>query len=212
MLEKYKGKYRSESARLQTWDYGKDAAYFITICTHDRIHFFGEIKNGRMQYSPAGAIAFVLWNEIKNHAKNVEFGEFVIMPNHVHGILILDGNELYTTQTAGAAISGAGRIVRTGHALSQPGAPPQPGAPSSPSAPPKTIGQQRFQNQGKNTISSIVGSYKSAVTKYCNLLNLPFGWQTRFHDHIIRDEKSFQRISEYIINNPINWPGDQFSK
>lgn len=224
MSEKYKGKYRSESARLQTWDYGKDAAYFITICTHDRIHFFGEIKNGRMQYSPAGTIAFVLWNEIKNHAKNVEFGEFVIMPNHVHGILILDGNELYTTQTAGAAISGAGRIVRTGHALSQPDAPPQPDALPQPDAPPrpdalspppssiKTIGQQRFQNQEKNTISSIVGSYKSAVTKYCNMLNLPFGWQSRFHDHIIRDEKSFKRISEYIINNPINWSGDQFSK
>jgi putative transposase len=71
-------------------------------------------------------------------------------------------------------------------------------------------GQQRFQNQGKNTISSIVGSYKSAVTKYCNRLGLPMGWQTRFHDHIIRDGASFQRISEYIKDNPANWKDDGF--
>lgn len=192
MSEKYYGKYRSESARLQTWDYGKYAANFITICTQDRIHFFGEIKNGQMQYSPPGAIAFVLWNQIKNHAKNGEFGKVVIKPNHVHGILILNGNELYAMKTAGAAITGAGRIVQTGHALSQPDALPQPDAPSQPPTPPKTIGQQHFQNQGKNIISSIVGSYKSAVTKYCNSVNLPFGWQPRFHDHIIRDEKSYK--------------------
>lgn len=179
MSEKYKEKYQSKSAWLQSWDYGKDAACFITIYTHDRIHFLGEVKNGRMQYSLAIAIAFVFWNEIKNHAKNIEFSKFVNIPNHSHRILILNGNELYKVQKAGTAISGEGRIVRTGHT------PPKPDAPPKPPAMPKTIGQQRSQNQGKNTISSIVGSYKSGVTKYCNMLNLPFGWQTRFHDHII---------------------------
>src|SRR5690554_2732210 len=91
MSEKYKGKYRNESIRLQGWDYGRAGLYFITICTKDREHFFGEINKGRMQVSPAGAIAHVLWYEIKNHSKNVELGEFVVMPNHLHGLLILDG-------------------------------------------------------------------------------------------------------------------------
>jgi putative transposase len=75
--------------------------------------------------------------------------------------------------------------------------------------PQKTIGQQRFQNQGKNTVSSIIGSYKSAVTKNCNRLGLPFAWQTRFHDHIIRNDESFHRISTYIKNNPTNWKDDK---
>jgi putative transposase len=188
MTEKFQGKYRSESARWQNWDYGNDGAYYITICTKDRAHYFGKIDNKKLMISPAGAIAYALWYEIKNHAKHIELGEFIIMPNHVHGILILDGNSAITPDV------GTNPDVGTGHALSVPESP----------------GQQRFQNQGKNTISSILGSYKSAVTKYCNRLGLPFGWQPRFHDHVIRDDESFQRISEYIINNPSKWADDDF--
>ncbi len=69
----------------------------------------------------------------------------------------------------------------------------------------QTPGQKRFQNQGKNTISSIVGSYKSAVTKHANRMQLEFGWQPLFYDQIIRDERSFRNISEYIRKNPMNW-------
>lgn len=190
MTDKFKGKFRSESARLQNWDYGSDAAYFITICTKDREHYFGEIKNHKLQVSPAGAIAYLLWFEILNHAKNIELGEFVVMPNHIHGILILDGNN----------------VVGATHALSLPNVLSLQQSDNDPSTP----GKQRFQNQGKNTISSVIGSYKSAVTKYCNRLEITFAWQTRFHDHIIRNEESFQRISEYIKNNPANWQEDTF--
>ena len=75
---------------------------------------------------------------------------------------------------------------------------------------PETIGKQRFQNIGKNSVSSIIGSYKSAVTKHANRLGFEFHWQTRFHDHIIRDDKSFQKITDYITNNPANWQEDKF--
>jgi REP element-mobilizing transposase RayT len=68
----------------------------------------------------------------------------------------------------------------------------------------------RFQNQGKNTISSIIGSYKSAVTKHCNRLGFKFAWQPLFYDHIIRDTKSFENIQNYIANNPANWVTDKF--
>lgn len=94
MAEKFQNKFRTDSIRLQKWDYGWDAAYFITICTKDREHFFGKIVNGKMQFSPAGVIANVLWYEIKNHAKNVELGEFVVMPNHIHGIIVLEGMKI----------------------------------------------------------------------------------------------------------------------
>lgn len=83
MSERFRGKYRNESIRLKNWDYARDAAYFITICTKNREHIFGEIQNAKMQISPAGAIAHVLWYEIKNHAKNLELGEFVVMQSAV---------------------------------------------------------------------------------------------------------------------------------
>jgi len=92
MKDKNRGKYRNESIRLQHWDYGWDAAYFVTICTHQRRCYFGDVISGRMKLSPIGIIADILWHEIKNHAKNVELGAYVVMPNHVHGILILPGN------------------------------------------------------------------------------------------------------------------------
>ncbi|WP_296700807.1 transposase [Algoriphagus sp.] len=187
-----------KSPRLASWDYGTEASYFITICTKNREHFFGKIINKKMQLSQAGAIASVFWFEIKNHAKNIDLGEFVVMPNHIHGILILKGNEddndVGTTQNPNID-----DVVGTTHALSLP-------SKTALSLPPPN----RFQNQGKNTVSSIVGSYKSAVTKYCNLLEFPMGWQSRFFDHIIRNEDSFHRISQYIQNNPANWLEDKF--
>ncbi len=177
-MDKYKNKYRIASARAQWWDYGWNGAYFITICTKNREHFFGEINNEIMVLSPTGIIADILWNEIPNHAKHVELGDFVVMPNHIHGILILDKPN-----------------VETGHALSLHS---------------EQMQQNRFQNIGKNTVSSIIGSYKSAVTKHANRLGFENGWQSRFHDHIIRNDVEYQRISDYIINNPHNWTDDKF--
>jgi putative transposase len=224
-MDRFNNKYRVASARAQWWDYGWNGAYFITICTANREHFFGEIQNGKMILSPTGVIADIIWHEIPNHHPNVELGDFVVMPNHIHGILILDkpgdngGRRAVQTghalsvdndiaQTGGlsidndiaqtGALSVDNDIIETGHALSL----------LRDNA--KTIGQQRFQNIGKNTVSSIVGSYKSAVTKHANRLGLGNGWQPRFHDHIIRDDGEYQRISDYIVANPENWDRDKF--
>ena len=176
-MEKFKNKYRVPSARAQWWDYGRDAAYFITICTANREHFFGQISNGKMQLSPIGVIADMCWFDIKHHAKHIELGAFVVMPNHIHGILILDGNN-------------------------------RPEKKSQPMH--ENEGKTRFQNQGKNTISAIVGSYKSAVSKHARRLGFEFAWQPRFHDHIIRDEPAFQQISNYVLQNPLKWQEDTF--
>ena len=92
-MKKFRGTYRIPSARAQWWDYGRDGIYFITICTHNRKFYFGDIKDGKMILSQVGVLADVFWHEIPNHAKNVTLCEFKVMPNHIHGIIILDGNE-----------------------------------------------------------------------------------------------------------------------
>ena len=87
MADKFQNKYRITSSRLKNWDYRTSAAYFITICTANRTHFFGEIVNQKMVLSNTGVIADILWHHIPNHAPNVSLGEFVVMPNHIHGIV-----------------------------------------------------------------------------------------------------------------------------
>lgn len=140
-----------------------------------------------MIVSPAGAIAHVLWYEIKNHVKNIDLGEFVVMPNHVHGILLLDGPN--------------GRAVACN----------DPTVPGSQEFSPLSKNEHMAAISPKpNTVSSIIRSYKSAVTRYCHQLGLPMAWQARFHDHIIRNNESYLRISAYIKNNPANWQEDKF--
>ncbi|WP_318640337.1 transposase [Flavobacterium ardleyense] len=209
----FKNKYRTESARANWWNYGWAGAYFITICTHNRDHYFGEITSvplnvvdtrhalylpapvpdpvpepepvpnpqsktqykNKMNLSHCGIIANILWYQIPHHAKNVELGAFVVMPNHIHGILILtEDSEIGLREFADD----------------------------------ETI--SRFQNQGKNTVSSIIGSYKSAVTKNSNRLEYTNGWQGKFHDHIIRSDDEYRRINDYIESNVKNWKEDRF--
>ena len=89
-MEKFQNKYRIPSARASWWDYGSNAAYFVTICTQNRIHFFGEIEKQTMVLSALGKHAETCWYDIPNHFPFVQLGAFVIMPNHVHGIIIID--------------------------------------------------------------------------------------------------------------------------
>lgn len=90
-MEKFQNKYRIQSTRIQNWDYGWAGSYYITICTRDREYYFGDVVDGKMILSGIGIIAYNMWHEIKNHGNNVELGEFVVMPDHIHGILILNG-------------------------------------------------------------------------------------------------------------------------
>lgn len=100
MGNKYKGTYRGTSARLQTWDYGWAASYFITVNTKYRICYFGRISNGKMQLTEAGCIALQYWNEIPGHFPFVKLGAFVIMPDHIHGIISIQ-KKLSPTKDSG---------------------------------------------------------------------------------------------------------------
>ncbi|WP_459937453.1 transposase [Desulfonatronum parangueonense] len=161
----------------------------------------------------------VLWYEIKHHADNVELDAFVVMPNHIHGILIWTGNDNDIYNKNHKSNQSIESVVETRHALSlqgrsqpqsqsQPQFSPRPQiqSPAQPSS--QCRGQNRFQNQGKNTLSSIVGSYKAAVTRHARRLGFDFAWQARFYDHIIRDADSYQKIQGYIRDNPVNWQAD----
>lgn len=186
MTIKYKNKYRIPSARLQTWDYGSNAAYFITICTQNREHYFGEIANNEMQLSEIGKIAQSEWLktfEIRPDM-NLEMGEYVVMPNHFHAVVMIGGNEFNSGNGFGRD---AMHRVSTDH------------------GPNNTFGPQT-----KN-LASIVRGFKSAVTMQARLIHSDFGWQSRFHDHIIRNTESFERIQNYISNNPLNWKEDKFN-
>lgn len=89
-MDKFEQKYRLESARLSNWDYGSNGAYFITICTKDREYYLGSIENGKPFYSEIGKIAYQFWIDIPQHFPFVIVDEFIIMPNHIHGILFFD--------------------------------------------------------------------------------------------------------------------------
>ncbi len=200
MNEKFKNKYRTTSTRLQHWDYRWGGYYFITICTKNKEEYFGEIIDGKMILSPLGIIADILWCEIKNHSKNMQLDAFVVMPNHIHGIIILSDNIVGTETKSTTEVT---RRVEdeTRHALSL-----------REQQQYSTIGQQRFQNQGKNSISSIIGSYKSAVSRHAHRLGFDFEWQNKFYDNIIRDDQSYREIIDYVENNPQKWEDDRFFK
>ncbi|MDR0829716.1 MAG: hypothetical protein LBN95_06355 [Prevotellaceae bacterium] len=238
-MQKYNPEiHHRRSVRIKNYDYSRRGLYCVTICTENRTNFFGEIIDEKMNLSNVGIIANVLWYEIPNHAQNVELHEFVIMPNHIHGILEFtdktDNNYvLHNENKTAEAIVGAGyalpsmkngemainraeyalplmkngemAINRAGHTL-----PLHPEMATMPKQRTGELPQSRFQNIGKNTLSSIIGSYKSAVTKHAHRLEFPFGWQRNLWEHIIRDYEDYNRITEYILSNPKNWEKDKF--
>lgn len=191
-MKKYKNKYRIDSARLKGYDYSQNGAYFITICTKNREHHFGEIQNGKMVLSPCGVLADVFLHDMPKHHDGVELGAFVVMPNHIHLILIINREK-----SPVAVETRHPNVVETRHASSLPQTP-------------NKNEQMAAISPKAGSVSVIIGSYKSAVTKHANRLGLPNGWQPRFHDHIIRDEAEYERIYNYIKNNPSNWEKDKF--
>lgn len=185
-MDKYQNKYRIASARAAWWDYGWNGAYFITICTQDRKHFFGKIEQSQSILSSMGQIAEANWQAIPSQFPYAELGDFVVMPNHIHGILILDKpQDLDTTVNM----------------------PPS----TQPTEHKKPGGKTGDNNPMLNTnISRIIRWYKGRSSFEIRKKHTEFAWHPRFYDHIIRNDRAYQRISDYIINNPTNWGKDKF--
>jgi len=186
----FQNKYRIASTRLQNWDYGSNAAYFVTICTHNRIEYFGDVVDGKIVLSEIGIIVEKYWDEIPVHFPFVILGAFVVMPNHVHGIIVIDKRENDDeTATIGTTVETPNLGVSTGNAM---------------------------ENGSDNVtwkpgiLGVIINQYKRICTIESRKINPAFSWQSRFYDNIIRDDLSYQRISEYIINNPFKWNEDDY--
>jgi REP element-mobilizing transposase RayT len=165
-----------KSIRLKEYDYSQNGAYFITICANDREYLFGEINAGTNAHADAGKMVDQQWNKLSNRFQNIQLDEYVVMPNHLHGIIII----------VGAPLVGAHSIPMV--------------APTD--AP---------------TIGDIVGAFKS-ITTHEYIIGVKNNnwpefnkklWQRNYYEHIIRNEKSLNKIREYIINNPFKWDTDR---
>ncbi len=202
MTNRFQNTYRIPSARAPWWDYGSNAAYFVTICLQGRDCYFGEIRDETMYLSEIGVIAENCWNGIPNHFPFVKLDAFIVMPNHVHGILVIDKsvselNEMKTMNGATVETQNIASLQTTPRAASQISSGFIPGP------------KNHFGPQSKN-LASIIRGFKVGVTKNARLIHADFAWQSRFYDHIIRNEQSFQTIETYINNNPANWVDDKF--
>jgi REP element-mobilizing transposase RayT len=174
-----------KTLRLGEYDYSWNGTYFVTICMSDRQDFFGEIRNGIMGLNEMGDIAARFWSEIPLHFANVELGEWVAMPNHLHGVLTIDNQFENTIPVL------SGDVV-VGDANLRP--------------------QQRKRDldRSKMLLPKIIQAFKAAVTRGARRINphSPFGWQRSYYDHIIRNDGSLDCICDYIRNNPKKWSED----
>ena len=205
-------KFHRRSIRLSNYDYSQSGAYFITICTHQREWLFGEILNEKMLLKEFGNIARSEWLKTPKIRANIELGEFIIMPNHTHGIIwikdykvdckgVLDGEEGGEVDSKGVLGSKEGSEVYSKGVLQY-----------APTTTPTYT--SNFESPSK-TIGAIIRGYKSSVTKQINTIRkLPgfAAWQRNYYEHIIRNEEDLYNITQYIKNNPSNWDKDDLYK
>ncbi len=173
------------SIRLQGYDYSQNGAYFITLCAQDRKSIFGKVVNGEMQLSPFGIIVRDEWLKTSEMRKNIEMDEFMVMPNHFHGIIVIDDFD----------------SARTGTLQRTPTRAPTKeefGKPTSNTIPTIIRGFKSAVTKQINTIQINAGVY-----------NMPERiWQKNYYEHVIRNEISLNKIREYIMSNPLNWKED----
>lgn len=180
---KYKGRYRIPSARAW-WHQYNGGTYFVTICTKDREHFFGEIKDSAMTLSEIGDYLKqqILSTPQVRPDMNIEIPVFTIMPNHVH-LLVVIGDNVYNTPVDYASEQKCMDSI--------------------------DASENAFSPQRKN-LASVIRGIKTSTTSYALNHGIWFGWQTRFHDHIVRNIDELNAIACYIENNVAKWTEDEF--
>jgi len=185
LLQSKMHKYNRHSLRLKHYDYSREGFYFITICTQNRLHLFGEIVDDVMVLNVAGEMLDHWYMELKNKFKHIKNHEMVVMPNHIHFIV-----EIAYGKNDGYATVGADLRVCP------------------------------HDGNNKVVVGDIVQWFKTMTTnQYIKMVKNgtcpPFDkriWQRNYYEHIIRDDVDYERISTYIINNPLTWEDDVLSK
>ena len=182
-MTRYRDQYRIESIRLPGWDYTSAAHYFVTLCTKNQQCFFGDVVECMMHLSPIGEIVAEEWQKTPMIRRYVMLDLWVVMPNHLHGIIILVESPQGDRTSCAAVVETSRRDVST----------IPPGVKSG-------------------SLGAIIGQVKSVCTKRIWTSGCrDFAWQPRFYDHIIRDEPSLNRIRQYIVDNPAKWGEDRYN-
>ncbi len=169
------------SIRLDGYDYTQHGAYFVTLCTQHRRCLFGAVAEGEMQLNALGRIVEECWLAILDHFPHVEIDALVIMPNHLHGIIVITGG----------VVAQHAAPLQTPTDLKHP----------NPSIP----------NVKAGSVGAIARSFKSAATKRINECWCASGdtvWQRNYYERIIRDEKELNDTRQYIEANPARWAED----
>lgn len=182
-----------KSIRLRGYDYSQAGLYFITICTQDRLCLFGDVADAEMNLNGAGKMVRTTWDEIPAHYCGVEIDQFVVMPNHIHGIVVIVG-----ATPRGCPVEGQPQNI-DGQPRNQDGQ-PRGVAPTGLSLP------------------DVVHRFKTMTTKkYTDGVKQngwqPFPaklWQRNYYEHIIRNEDAHLKIAEYIQTNPQQWEEDTY--
>jgi REP element-mobilizing transposase RayT len=206
-MDKYQNKYRIPTNRLQGYDYGANGCYFVTICTKNREHYFGDIVDetnvetrfiasqynmemkhnvetrliASLRKTEIGEIAEKYWLDIPNHFSFVILDQFVIMPNHIHGILIFNKPD----ETQCRDVINHVSTIKTGGITG-------------------IHNPMLHENLGR-----VIRWFKGRVSFECR--SYDFAWQERFHDSIIRDSNGLDKVRAYIFNNPANWKNDEYN-
>lgn len=178
--------FQRKTTRLQGYDYSQPGAYFVTLLTYRRQCLFGALINGVVQLTPLGELASTCWKALPSRFQLVQLDEFVIMPDHIHGILILtEDDSIDRIRTRQQETVGPSRTEITA---------------SLPVAPPK------------GSLGSVIAAYKSTVARLYNGMMKSAKtkiWHRNYHDRIIRNEAELYRIQVYIRENPANWLTDK---
>jgi putative transposase len=225
-------KHHRRSIRLKGYDYTSPGAYFIAICTHQRHCLFGEIINGEMQLNAMGQCVDAHWNRLATHFPHLQLDGFVVMPNHIHGILILTPTENPTPRMGAALGNPRSHSTGTFCPNATPGSDsvkPQPetvspdwnqGSIALPleSEPGVTFGREMGADGvgglpnvaplRAGSLGAIVLNFKSVTTRRINqmrkMTSVPV-WQRNYYERIIRDDQALEQIRAYIHNNPRSW-------
>jgi len=195
------------SIRLKGYDYSQAGAYFVTICVHQRECLLGDVVNGEMRLSRFGKIVHYAWLDLPKHYPHVILDAFCIMPNHVHFVIVLidDGRDgsfklsqvsLPARRDGSRGLAESSQITRT--LLSEEALPAQETHP--------------YAQPIRHPLSEVIRAFKSFSAKRINTLRrttyAPF-WQKNYYEHIIRNDRAWNAIAWYIINNPLNWQMDR---
>ncbi|NWF89195.1 MAG: transposase [Ignavibacteriaceae bacterium] len=181
-----------KSIRLKEYDYRNANWYYITICTGNRINWFGKIKESKIVLSQVGKKVKEYWEQIPMHFNYCDLDYYVIMPNHLHGIIIINNHKIVETRRAVQL-----NTPTDNHQIKL-------------ITPAKNIYFSKISPQ-KGHLGIIIRTFKSAVKKYCNQIGLnKFNWQRNYYEHIIHNESDLYNIRKYTELNPLKWELDEY--